>query len=97
MKKFLLHIVSEVFNYGIGWILGLLATQLVSLFFEERGITNLWGYWSNKVVVQESTLTIIEWLTSAVIGYVVMMQVNRAMEKFRLKQNWENVSSNDKL
>lgn len=85
MKKFFLHIVREIFNFGIGWIFGLLAVQLVLLFFEERGLTNLWGLWSNKMVVEESTLSIIEWLTSAIIGYVIMMQVNKIINKVKLK------------
>lgn len=85
MKNFFLHLAKEIFNFGIGWIFGLFATQLVLLFFEERDFSNLWGLWSNKIIVQESTLTIIEWVTSAVIGYIVMMQVNKIIEKLKLK------------
>ena len=84
MKKFFLHLAKEIFNFGIGWIFGLFATQLVLLFFEERDFSNLWGLWSNKIIVQESTLTIIEWITSAVIGYIVMMRVNKIIEKLKL-------------
>jgi hypothetical protein len=50
---------------------------------------NLWGFWSDKMVVEESTLSVIEWLTSAVIGYVVMQQVNKVITKVTL------FSSND--
>ena len=82
--KFFKHIAKEFLNFGIGWIFGLISVQLVLLFFEEKGIMNLWGFWSDKMVVEESTLSVIEWLTSAVIGYVVMQQVNKVISKFTL-------------
>ena len=90
MKKFFSHLLKEIFNFGVGWIFGLIATQLVLLFFEERGFYNLWGLWSNKMVVDETTLTIIEWLASAVIGYVVMMQVNKIVGELKLKYFKQN-------
>ena len=70
--KYFKDIAKEFLNLGIGWILGLISVQLVQLFFEEKGIMNLWGFWSDKMVVEGSTLSVIEWLASAVIGYVVM-------------------------
>lgn len=84
MKKIFYHIGKEFLNFGIGWIFGLVSVQLVLLFFEEKGIMNLWGFWSDKMVVEESTLSVIEWLTSAVIGYVVMQQVNKVITKVTL-------------
>tara|TARA_B110001450_G_scaffold19776_1_gene18063 strand:+ start:338 stop:622 length:285 start_codon:yes stop_codon:yes gene_type:complete len=84
MKKIFYHIGKEFLNFGIGWIFGLVSVQLVLLFFEEKGIMNLWGFWSDKMVVEESTLSVIEWLTSAVIGYVVMQQVNKVITKVKL-------------
>lgn len=85
MKKLFYHILKETANFGLGWLFGLAAVQLVLLFFEEKGIANLWGLWSNKMVVEQSTLSIIEWLTSAIIGYVVMMQVNKIIHKIKEK------------
>lgn len=82
--KYFKDIAKEFLNLGIGWILGLISVQLVQLFFEEKGIMNLWGFWSDKMVVEGSTLSVIEWLTSAVIGYVVMQQVNKVITKFTL-------------
>lgn len=83
-RRFIFHLLQEIFNFGIGWVFGLLSVQLVLTFFEEKGIMNLWGFWSDKMIVEESTLSIIEWLTSAVIGYVVMQQVNKLITKARL-------------
>ena len=84
MKKIFYHIGKEFLNFGIGWIFGLISVQVVLLFFEEKGIMNLWGFWSDKMVVEESTLSVIEWLASAVIGYLVMQQVNKVITKVTL-------------
>ena len=84
MKTFFKHISKEFLNFGIGWVLGLISVELVLLFFEEKGIMNLWGFWSDKMVVEESTLSVIEWLASAVIGYLVMQQVNKVITKVTL-------------
>ena len=84
MKTFFKHIAKEFLNFGIGWVLGLISVELVLLFFEEKGIMNLWGFWSDKMVVEESTLSVIEWLASAVIGYLVMQQVNKVITKVTL-------------
>mgnify|MGYP001574295123 CR=1 FL=1 len=81
MKTFFKHIAKEFLNFGIGWALGLISVELVLLFFEEKGIMNLWGFWSDKMVVEESTFSVIQWLTSAIIGYVVMKQVNKVIIK----------------
>ena len=90
MKTFFEHIAKEFLNFGIGSVLGLISVQLVLLFFEEKGITNLWGFWSDKMVVEESTLSGIEWLTSAIIGYVVMQQVNKAIIKIKILNSNES-------
>jgi hypothetical protein len=84
MKTFFKHIAKEFLNFGIGRVLGLISVELVLLFFEEKGIMNLWGFWSDKMVVEESTFSVIEWLTSAIIGYVVMQQVNKAIIKIKI-------------
>jgi hypothetical protein len=92
MKTFFNHIAKEFLNFGIGWVLGLISVELVLLFFEEKGIMNLWGFWSDKMVVEESTLSVIEWLTSAIIGYMVMQQVNKAIVKIKILNSNESLT-----
>lgn len=82
-KEAILFLVEEVFNFGVGWVFGILSVQLVMTFFEEKGMMNLWGLWSDKVVVEESTLSTIEWLTSAIIGYIVMTLINNLIAKVK--------------
>lgn len=93
MRTFFKHIVKEFLNFGIGWVLGLISVQLVLIFFEEKGIMNLWGFWSDKMVVEKSTLSVIEWLTSAIIGYVVMQQVNKAVIKIKIFNSNESLTN----
>ncbi|MDA9335476.1 hypothetical protein OAI37_05430 [Flavobacteriaceae bacterium] len=92
MKTFFKHISKEFLNFGIGWVLGLFSVELVLLFFEEKGIMNLWGFWSDKMVVEESTFSVIEWLTSAIIGYLVMQQVNKAIVKIKILNSNESLT-----
>jgi hypothetical protein len=94
MKKFFIHIGKEFLNFGIGWIFGLISVQLVLLFFEEKGIMNLWGFWSDKMVVEKTTLSVVEWLTSAIIGYVVMQQVNKVITKVKLSRTEDSTAKN---
>ncbi len=94
MKKFFNHIAKEFLNFGIGWIFGLISVQLVLLFFEEKGIMNLWGFWSDKMVVEKTTLSVIEWLTSAIIGYLVMQQVNKVITKATVYRSKDSTTKN---
>ena len=84
-------LVKEIFNFGIGWVLGILSVQIVLTFFEEKGMMNLWGVWSDKVVVEESTLSIIEWLTSAIIGYIVMTLINNLIAKLKSSRGGKEI------
>ena len=94
MKKYFIHIAKEFLNFGIGWICGLISVQLVLLFFEEKGIMNLWGFWSDKMVVEKTTLSVIEWLTSGIIGYVVMQQVNKVITKIIFYKSKNSTTKN---
>ena len=60
-----------------GFIIGLWASQLVSHFFTTRSIHNLWGLTAKKTVVSKQTFGNLEWLTSALIGYIAFEIVLR--------------------
>ena len=83
LKKAILFLLREAFNFGVGWGFGILSVQLVMTFFEEKGMMNLWGLWSDKIVVEESTLSTIQWLTSAIVGYIVMTLINNLIAKVK--------------
>lgn len=71
--KILKSIVSVFLNHGVssmlGWFAGLVVVQLINSTIEEEGINNLWGYWSDKTVVDHSTYTAISWVITALVGW----------------------------
>lgn len=58
---------------------------IIGLFtsFEEEEMMSLWEIWSNKVVVEESTLSMMEWLTAAIIGYIVMTLTDNLLTQLK--------------
>ena len=71
--RLLQKLVTVFFNHGVssllGWCAGLIVVQLINSFLEEEGMTNLWGLWSDKLVVKHSTFTIVSWIGTAMIGW----------------------------
>jgi hypothetical protein len=70
---------KNIFNYltdqfigtFTGFVIGIWASSLVSHFFATRGLKNLWGLTAKKTVVDKNTFTMLEWLASALVGYLV--------------------------
>jgi hypothetical protein len=77
LKSILVQFFNELLGHGVGWVSGLLSVQLISNFFEERSISNLWGFWSDKWVVDHDTFTNLEWVIAAFGGYVIMKLVDK--------------------
>ena len=50
--------------------------------FEEKGFSNLWGFWSDKWVVDHGTFSTLEWTIAAVFGFVIMQLVNKYWSPF---------------
>lgn len=93
MKKFFENFVAELLANGIGWIAGLLAADIVSLFFVAKSWKNIWGVFSFKrEAVSQDAYGLLEWIIAAVIGYIVLVLVNNyvgepLMRKFRNRDN----------
>lgn len=83
--KILKQVISIFLGHGIssvlGWCAGLIVVQLINSFIEEEGISNLWGLWSDKMVVDHSVFTIISWIATAIVGWGI-------------SQLWEQASKN---
>ncbi len=81
MKKKIINtlniVLIELISNGIGWIAGLSAADLVGMFFVKRKWYNLGGSLSKKTAVDAETYNIMEWLGAAVIGYIVLVIVNK--------------------
>lgn len=85
LKSILVQFFNELLGHGVGWVSGLLSVQLISNFFEEKSISNLWGFWSDKWVVDHDTFTNLEWAIAAIGGYLIMKLVDKYWTPFLSK------------
>lgn len=83
MSKFSYFIGQEVLNLAIGYLAGLLASNLVTAFFVKRGIGNLWGLTSGRDALKRDTYDWVLFISSYVIGLVVMIAVQYGMRRLR--------------
>lgn len=75
-------VLREFMNYGVGWTIGVSVVKFVSNYFEVSGFSNLYGLWSDKMVVEATTLSRIELVLSLVIGYFTMKYVNKFIHPY---------------
>lgn len=72
-KKLLREALAEFFNHGIGYLAGVLAYSNLSLFFEVKGIRNLWGItnFRHKTLVSRDTFELMEFVISGLAGFLI--------------------------
>jgi len=70
-------VVQEFMNFGVGWIIGVYVMKFVASYFEVSALSNLYGFWSNKTIVDAETLPRLEFVLSLTLGYLVMKTVNK--------------------
>jgi hypothetical protein len=83
MSKFKDFIGNEVLNLAIGYLAGLLASNLVTTFFVRRGLGNLWGLTSSRDALKRDTYDWLMFISSYVIGLAVMIGVQYGMRRLR--------------
>lgn len=80
-KRFLNYFINEVIGRFAGFIIGMWATKVVSIFFEKKGIHNLWGLTAKRKVLDKDTFENIEWLVSVIIGFIVYEIISRFIKE----------------
>lgn len=83
MKKFSSFLGHEALNLSVGYLAGLMASNLVSKFFVKRGLVNLWGLTAKREALKKDEY---EWLmfgTSYLIGLMVLIAVQYGMRRLR--------------
>ncbi|MFN3402839.1 MAG: hypothetical protein ACK40G_02015 [Cytophagaceae bacterium] len=76
---------EELTGRLIGFVVGMWTSQLLSGFFETRGLKNLWGLRAKKTIIDKQTYEILDWTVSIVIGFVVFEIIQRIIKnKHRL-------------
>ena len=88
-------LVQEIISNGIGWIAGLLSVDLLNNFFAVRSWKNGWGLFSRKTMIDADTFNIIEWVLTAILGFVVLFTVNKLIVKRILKKEREKENENE--
>ncbi|MCI5083216.1 MAG: hypothetical protein MRY78_16080 [Saprospiraceae bacterium] len=84
MKKIATFLGQEAFNLAIGYLAGLMASNLVSKFFVKRGLVNLWGLAATKrSALKKDDYEWLMFTTSYLIGLIVMIAVQYGMRQLR--------------
>lgn len=83
MKKFYNFVASEVLNLSVGYLAGLMASNLVSRFFVKKGLVNLWGLTSKREALKKDDYEWLMFIASYLIGLLVMVAVQYAMRRIR--------------
>ncbi len=80
-------IAGEVLNLAVGYLAGLTASNLVSRFFVKKGLVNLWGLAAKREAVSKDAYEWIMFISSYLIGLIVLLGVSYLMRKFRKPQD----------
>lgn len=83
MSKVIKFVGNEVLNLSVGYLAGLMASNLVSRFFVKRGLVNLWGVTSRKEAVSKDNYEWLLFISSYLVGLVVMLSVSYLMKNLR--------------
>ncbi len=70
--KFLVFLLEEVFAQLIGWVAGLISIDLLELYFEKSSWRNIYGFWTDKVILTDDEFVYSNIIVSAIIGFLVM-------------------------
>lgn len=81
-KKISKFLLEEILGEAIGYLAGLWAYFLVSSFFVERKIGNLWGLFSKKTKVSKDEFSWLTFIAAFIIGLTVMILVKRLVRHF---------------
>lgn len=85
-KKALKTVVEEVIANGIGWVAGLLSINLLDNFFIEHRWWQVWHIFSGKTRIAPALFSFLEWTLTAIIGFTVMILVNKFVKNNFLKK-----------
>ncbi len=95
IKKVISKIFDEVIASGIGWVAGILSIDLLDMFFVKKNIWHAWGIFSKRVAVKKDELSLLEWLLTAIIGFVVMILVNKLINSKFIKKKFSKTQQEE--
>lgn len=80
-KQISSYLYEQLTGNFTGFLVGMSATGLVSKFFATRSIRNFWGLASKKAVVSKETFMALEWIISAIIGFIVFEIMTKVVKE----------------
>ncbi|MEZ4995156.1 MAG: hypothetical protein R2824_32345 [Saprospiraceae bacterium] len=83
MNKFTKFLAGEALNLSVGYLAGLMASNLVSKFFVKRGLVNLWGLTAKREALKKDQYEWLMLISSYLIGLIVLVLVQYAMRRLR--------------
>lgn len=83
MKKLLHFLSQEALNLSVGYLAGLIASNLVSRFFVKKGLVNLWGLAAKREALRKDDYEWLMFIASYLIGLIVMIAVQYGMRRLR--------------
>lgn len=83
MSKIVKFITGEVLNLAVGYLAGLIASNLVSRYFVKKGLVNLWGIAAKKEALSKDAYEWLMFVSSYLLGLLVMLAVSQLMERLR--------------
>ncbi len=83
LYKFSTFLGQEALNLSVGYLAGLLASNLVSRFFVKKGLVNLWGLAAKREALRKDDYEWLMFLSSYLIGLIVLLLVQYGMRRWR--------------
>ncbi|HMQ49261.1 MAG TPA: hypothetical protein PKA00_17390 [Saprospiraceae bacterium] len=83
MKQLTNFLTQEALNLAVGYLAGLMASNLVSRFFVKRGLVNLWGVIGKREALKKDNYEWLMFVSAYAIGLLVMLIVQYAMRRLR--------------
>lgn len=74
---------GEALNLAVGYLAGLMASNLVSKFFVQRGLVNLWGLAAKREALKKDHYEWLMFAASYAIGLFVLLVVQYGMRRLR--------------
>lgn len=83
MNKLLNFLGNEALNLSVGYLAGLMASNLVSKFFVKKGLVNLWGLAAKREALRKDDYEWLMFISSYLIGLIVLLAVQYGMRRLR--------------
>ena len=81
LKKIIYYFLDKLTGTFSGFVIGMMATGLVSRYFETKSFKNLWGLTAKKKVVDKETFGYLEWTASIIIGFIAFEIVTKVIRR----------------